>query len=224
MRKITGSLMVVCVLLAMAVAIMAAQKPTNVTVTHENALMDEYVLVRKIMAKHEYGDVELAFEDFAIVMPTEDIHGISAYTILALYRWESTCGTDPDLYTSNPYTKLHGKQLQAYKRICSDLGLDPKSQKCSPGGELGPLQFMPATFEENATDGDGDGIANPWNLADAAASTGVYLAKLGYFERPWNSIREWNAGKNGHGNLTVERHINRTLRLAKALGANHLEL
>ena len=41
--------------------------------------------------------------------------------------------------------------------------------------ELGPMQFIPSTWDMVAADGDGDGVANPQDLDDAALAAGVYL-------------------------------------------------
>jgi membrane-bound lytic murein transglycosylase B len=59
----------------------------------------------------------------------------------------------------------------------------------SDGGELdgdvvwdravGPLQFIPTTWELRGRDGDGDGWADPQNIYDAAYSAGRYLCALG---------------------------------------------
>lgn len=40
---------------------------------------------------------------------------------------------------------------------------------------VGPMQFIPGTWRAMAVDGDGDGIADPQNIVDAAASAGAYL-------------------------------------------------
>jgi hypothetical protein len=40
---------------------------------------------------------------------------------------------------------------------------------------IGPLQFLPATWRAVGADGNGDGIADPYNIFDAALSAGVYL-------------------------------------------------
>lgn len=40
---------------------------------------------------------------------------------------------------------------------------------------VGPMQFLPATFEGYAQDGNGDGDANPHNIDDAVASAAEYL-------------------------------------------------
>lgn len=44
---------------------------------------------------------------------------------------------------------------------------------------VGPMQFLPETWRHYAGDGDGDGIADPQNLFDAALTTGNYLCSGG---------------------------------------------
>ncbi|MFG1648177.1 hypothetical protein ACGFMK_48480 [Amycolatopsis sp. NPDC049252] len=40
---------------------------------------------------------------------------------------------------------------------------------------IGPLQFLPGTWRAVGADGNGDGIADPYNIFDAAVGAGVYL-------------------------------------------------
>jgi hypothetical protein len=40
---------------------------------------------------------------------------------------------------------------------------------------VGPMQFIPGTWRTFGVDGDGDGVANPQDVEDAAASTAAYL-------------------------------------------------
>lgn len=49
----------------------------------------------------------------------------------------------------------------------------------SSAGAVGPMQFMPATFASYGVDGDGDGVADPWNPADAVHSAANYLCASG---------------------------------------------
>jgi membrane-bound lytic murein transglycosylase B len=44
---------------------------------------------------------------------------------------------------------------------------------------VGPLQFIPSSWADWATDGDGDGRKNPQDLDDAAVSAGRYLCAEG---------------------------------------------
>jgi hypothetical protein len=49
----------------------------------------------------------------------------------------------------------------------------------SPAGAEGPMQFMPATWAVYGLDGDGDGVANIWDAADAVPSAAHYLCANG---------------------------------------------
>ena len=40
---------------------------------------------------------------------------------------------------------------------------------------VGPMQFIPGTWGTFGVDGDGDGVANPQDVEDAAAGTAAYL-------------------------------------------------
>lgn len=44
---------------------------------------------------------------------------------------------------------------------------------------VGPLQFLPSTWDTWARDGDGDGAADPQDLDDAAAAAAAYLCGTG---------------------------------------------
>ncbi|MBF6217282.1 lytic murein transglycosylase [Nocardia abscessus] len=44
---------------------------------------------------------------------------------------------------------------------------------------IGPMQFLPETWKRYAADGNGDGIADPQNLFDAALTAGKYLCDGG---------------------------------------------
>ncbi len=52
----------------------------------------------------------------------------------------------------------------------------------SSAGAVGPMQFMPATFEAYGVDGDNDGVRDPWNHADAIPSAAAYLCVSGLDE------------------------------------------
>jgi hypothetical protein len=68
----------------------------------------------------------------------------------------------------------------------------------SSAGAKGPMQFMPATWAQYGVDGDGDGIADVWNPADAIASAAHYLRANGA-DNPatlrqaiWNYNHDWD--------------------------------
>src|SRR4030042_2453790 len=53
-------------------------------------------------------------------------------------------------------------------------------------GAMGPAQFIPSTFRSYGVDGDGDGIASPFNMKDAKASMAHYLKSSGWSEKASN--------------------------------------
>jgi membrane-bound lytic murein transglycosylase B len=44
---------------------------------------------------------------------------------------------------------------------------------------VGPLQFLPSTWDRYTADGDGDGVAEPQDIDDAALAAGRYLCAAG---------------------------------------------
>ncbi|RPH88262.1 MAG: hypothetical protein EHM66_01205 [Deltaproteobacteria bacterium] len=66
--------------------------------------------------------------------------------------------------------------------IANHLGIDPLTITGSFAGALGPAQFIPSSFWIFGMDGDGDGMASPFNMADANLSMGYYLKKYGWRE------------------------------------------
>jgi murein DD-endopeptidase MepM/ murein hydrolase activator NlpD len=66
--------------------------------------------------------------------------------------------------------------LGAINRVESNFG---QNMGPSSAGAIGWMQFMPDTWLRWGTDGDGDGVADPWNAEDAVVSAARYLAAAG---------------------------------------------
>lgn len=62
---------------------------------------------------------------------------------------------------------------------------------------VGPMQFIPSTWEKWATDGNGDGVGDPQNLDDAATAAARYLCAGG---RDMSSGQGWWAGVMSYNN------------------------
>ncbi|HTI22331.1 MAG TPA: lytic murein transglycosylase [Kutzneria sp.] len=61
---------------------------------------------------------------------------------------------------------------------------------------VGPLQFIPSTWRNWASDGNGDGVANPQNIDDAAVTAARYLCAggrdLGTASGWWAAVLSYN--------------------------------
>jgi murein DD-endopeptidase MepM/ murein hydrolase activator NlpD len=66
--------------------------------------------------------------------------------------------------------------LAAINKVESNFG---QNMGPSSAGAIGWMQFMPSTWAEWGTDGNGDGVADPWNAEDAIVSAARYLAAAG---------------------------------------------
>jgi murein DD-endopeptidase MepM/ murein hydrolase activator NlpD len=66
--------------------------------------------------------------------------------------------------------------LAAINKVESNFG---RNMGPSSAGAIGWMQFMPSTWLRWGTDGNGDGVADPWNAEDAITSAARYLAAAG---------------------------------------------
>ena len=66
--------------------------------------------------------------------------------------------------------------LAAINKVESNFG---RNMGPSSAGAIGWMQFMPSTWLRWGTDGNGDGVADPWNAEDAVVSAARYLAAAG---------------------------------------------
>lgn len=84
-----------------------------------------------------------------------------------------------------------------------DTGMISAKTVGAKHGELGHTQFLPGNAYSYGVDGNGDGVVDLYNQADALATTANYLRKKGWKagkgyqegEPNFAVIREWNAAK-----------------------------
>lgn len=79
-------------------------------------------------------------------------------------------------------------QLLALLKLLEEGALSWDQLNGSWAGGLGHTQFIPATFLEYGVDGDGDGRRDPFNQADALASTAHYLHASGWQPGGWGEV------------------------------------
>ncbi len=121
----------------------------------------------------------------------ENTYGLPPHVILAFWGMESNYGEVKsrhrlvDAFFTLIYDgrreKFFSDQLLALMKIADKNSLDINKIRGSWAGAMGHFQFIPTTLETYGVDGNGDGridIIN--NVADAMASAGNYLGKLGW--------------------------------------------
>jgi cell wall-associated NlpC family hydrolase len=64
----------------------------------------------------------------------------------------------------------------------------------STAGAQGPMQFLPPTWRQYGTDGDGDGLANPFNPADAIGAAADYLCDHNATANLTTAVASYNCG------------------------------
>jgi len=98
--------------------------------------------------------------------------------------------------------------LAAINEIETNYGTD---QSVSTAGAVGWMQFMPSTWTAYGIDANGDGIADPWNAADAIYSAARYLAANGAASNLYDAVFQYN-----HAGW----YVNEVLGIAQLYGQN----
>lgn len=114
--------------------------------------------------------------------------------LLGVLRIESGLGTN--VGGGRYKTDMNPAQWDTFKKICSELGIDPSNVPVSRracynsdakdgcggwGGAMGPAQFMPATwlgYKSKVEKVTGEAPANPWSLKDSLVAMGLKLATV----------------------------------------------
>nr|WP_196054878.1 lytic murein transglycosylase [Nocardia aurantiaca] len=125
---------------------------------------------------YENAEHVLAVENPTCNMPWNMLAGIG--------RVESTHGfggkVDDD---GNPLRPIYGPvldgSLYGNNVIQTAEGGDLDGLSGNYRRAVGPMQFLPETWRKYAADGNGDGIADPQNMYDAALTAGKYLCSGG---------------------------------------------
>ncbi len=140
----------------------------------------------------------------------EQQYGVPAGVLLAIHGMETAFGGfmgDSNVVSAivtltydcrrSDFFKPHA--IGALKLV--DRGSISSATKGAKHGELGHTQFLPGNALEFGVDGNGDGVVNFYDLADALASTANYLRKHGWKpgkgyqqgQANYRVLKEWNA-------------------------------
>ena len=103
--------------------------------------------------------------------------------------------------------------LAAIGKVETDHGRYGGTCATSYAGANGPMQFMPATWEQYGVDGDGDGSADVCNPADAIPAAADYLVASGAPENYQAAIYAYN-----HADWYVEKVLNQADAYRQAAG------
>lgn len=88
---------------------------------------------------------------------------------------------------------------------------------------VGPLQFIPSTWRKYEVDADGDGVADPQDLDDAALTAGRYLCAVGHDlrdgDRFWAALLDYNQSRSyGQDVIDYADHYGKISRSLPAQG------
>jgi soluble lytic murein transglycosylase-like protein len=120
-------------------------------------------------------ELEVARED--IVATSVEPTSKNAY--MELYRASATkYGFGPDWYILAAVGKVESNHGQA---------MGPSS-----AGAMGPMQFMPTTWETSGVDGNGDGVANVMDPEDAIPAAASYLKDGGAPQDWYRALYSYN--------------------------------
>lgn len=156
-------------------------------------------------------------EAMEALLLAEDYSGVHWEVLDATHKQETKSGQFLGRY--RPLRVMSGSQYAAFLKICRTTGRNPKDQVCSSGGAIGQMQFMPKTWMAEGTDGNADGIADPWCPEDAIASAAHFLAQQGYAANPDKAIAYYNGGVN-HGPKVKKYVAEVKAKAAKAASQN----
>lgn len=126
----------------------------------------------------------------ALLARIENQYGVPASIVTAIWGMESSYGQgtgNSSLVNSLATLAYEGRrqsfaeeQLLALLTLLERGDIDWSQLRGSWAGGMGHTQFIPKTWLDEAVDGNGDGHRNPWDAADALASTASYLKNAGW--------------------------------------------
>lgn len=150
--------------------------------------------------------VEFLIDHKELLEKVEERYGVDKEIIVALFRIESSFGTDIGSYRAfNVFNSLvfyetagswrsrwAKKELISLLKICRNLNIDPLEVRSSWAGAIGYPQFMPTSYLSYAVDGDKDKKVNLFTFEDSAFSIGNYLVENDWHRDKSEAIKRYN--------------------------------
>lgn len=181
-------------------AVRSAEEPTEVTGSEVAPMAEPYVEVEDDWVSRTAsatGIPERALSAYALahvsIAEAEPECGIDWTTIAAIGAIESGHGSHGDSVLHDDgkvEPAIIGRALDgdgvAAIRDTDDGVLDGDA---TWDRAVGPMQFIPSTWEQWGIDANGDGVADPSHIDDAAHATAMYLCASG----PMTSAEGWRA-------------------------------
>ena len=151
-------------------------------------------------------------QNAALLDRIEKKFGVPREILMAIWGLETNYGSDgggrfsivqsiATLAYDCRRTDFFRKELVAALRIIDRGDIPAAQMRGGWAGEIGPMQFLPASYDKYAVDFDGDGRRDLFrSVPDMLASTANFIKGHGWLPgQPWNEgtpnfavIREWN--------------------------------
>lgn len=156
---------------------------------------------RHFMAEHE-----------ATLRLAEESYGVQREVLTAILRMESNLGLNAGRYIvfNAYYTYLmQSEQERRWKWAAENLvalagycrarqETDCLSVLGSYAGAMGPAQFLPVSVHKWGKDGNGDGLVNPFEFADALISAANFLVEHGWREDRIAALGRYYGSSDGY--------------------------
>ena len=147
----------------------------------------------------------------AMLTKAQEQYGVDKEVVAAILRVETNFGANIGRYiTFNVfYTQLlRSTEENRWKRAadnlvslaayCKRLRQDCFGIKGSYAGAMGPAQFLPHTLEQLGADGNGDGVVNAFQNADAIFSAANFLRENGWQEDQTRALGKYYGSVEGY--------------------------
>jgi membrane-bound lytic murein transglycosylase B len=121
-------------------------------------------------------------------------YGVPVELIWCIHAKETSCGMSEGnrgkylAYTRLPFKtpKARKGNQKALKNISQEIGVPYQQIRSNSAMAMGPFQFVPITWWSSAIDGDGDGVRDPFSLADSTFTTAKRLRSARNQKGSWN--------------------------------------